>query len=350
MTSLRLGNIAAPPRLRERMCALLLMETRNGGEVTRLLARNDRLLEPLIVARDDEARRSALGTILDVHARPVIARVVASYRTPESAIGAAEAEDITSTVLLRLVGRLQTVAEDEAEAILSLADFTATLTYNAIYDFLRRRNPERTRLKNRVRYVLTRDPRFRTWTTARGIVCELGSSAPRMRWITRRLEPERMADAIETILREEKRPLLVDEIVSALAELWNVVDTRPVELTSDAPDPARTHAIHLEKRQYLQMLWREIQELREPQRAALLLNLRDADGGNANVLFIFAGIATFDEVAAAIGITSAELTELWAGLPLDDVGIAARLGLTRQQVINLRKAARARLSRRMGQP
>jgi len=34
-------------------------------------------------------------------------------------------------------------------------------------------------------------------------------------------------------------------------------------------------------------------------------------------------------------------------LPLEDAAIAERLGLTRQQVINLRKSARARLARRM---
>ena len=34
---------------------------------------------------------------------------------------------------------------------------------------------------------------------------------------------------------------------------------------------------------------------------------------------------------------------------LDDLSIARQLGLTRQQIINLRKSARARLSRRLGE-
>ena len=42
-----------------------------------------------------------------------------------------------------------------------------------------------------------------------------------------------------------------------------------------------------------------------------------------------------------------ELAGMWNSLPLDDRGIAERLGITRQQVINLRKSARARLARRM---
>ena len=46
-------------------------------------------------------------------------------------------------------------------------------------------------------------------------------------------------------------------------------------------------------------------------------------------------------------MTLEEFGEIWNELPLDDKRIAALLGLTRQQVINLRKSARERLTRRM---
>jgi hypothetical protein len=332
---------------------------RDVHDGSRLMAVNDPLLAPLIRARDDEARRVAIGAVLVTHARPVIERVLARYGGSDSAIGRAEAEDLAGTVMLRLVQRLQNVADDPEWAIASLVDFTATLTFNAVYDVLRRRYPERTRLKNRVRYVLLRDRRFRTWTTEHGAVCALASwdahdniaELPRPAWTTRRrVEPERVADAVEALLVAAGRPVLVDDLVRSLAEEWQIVDKPPLPVTPAAADPARTHSVRLETRQYLQSLWREILELRGPQRAALLLNLRDADGGNAVALFVFAGIATFDEIAAAMELTPERLTELWASLPLDDLAIAERLGLTRQQVINLRKAARARLGRRMGQP
>jgi hypothetical protein len=45
-------------------------------------------------------------------------------------------------------------------------------------------------------------------------------------------------------------------------------------------------------------------------------------------------------------MTADDLAGLWHELPLDDRRIAERLAVTRQQVINLRKAARARLARR----
>jgi hypothetical protein len=57
-------------------------------------------------------------------------------------------------------------------------------------------------------------------------------------------------------------------------------------------------------------------------------------------------VASFREVAGALETTPPDLAELWNRLPLEDLEIAARLGLDRQQVINLRSTARERLVRR----
>ena len=110
-------------------------------------------------------------------------------------------------------------------------------------------------------------------------------------------------------------------------------------------DPAPTADTILEHRDALEVLWREIRRLPRPQRAALLLNLRDADGGNAVALLVLLGVATFEAVAAAIGIAPEALASVWSTMPLDDLEIGRQLGLSRQQVINLRKAARRRLER-----
>jgi hypothetical protein len=58
------------------------------------------------------------------------------------------------------------------------------------------------------------------------------------------------------------------------------------------------------------------------------------------------GVASFREVAEALETTPEELAGLWNRLPLEDLEIATRLGLERQQVINLRCTARERLARR----
>jgi hypothetical protein len=64
-------------------------------------------------------------------------------------------------------------------------------------------------------------------------------------------------------------------------------------------------------------------------------------------MFPAAGVATIAQVAAVVEVPLDELAALWPDLPLDDNTIAARLGGTRQQIINLRKSARDRLARRL---
>ena len=102
----------------------------------------------------------------------------------------------------------------------------------------------------------------------------------------------------------------------------------------------------MERRSYLQRLWSEIVLLPPSQRAALLLNLRDLQEG-VIVLLPLTGVATIRQIAEAVAIPPEEFARLWNDLPLDDAAVAVRLGVTRQQVINLRKSARARLARRM---
>src|SRR5688572_12240475 len=140
-----------------------------------LVTANDPLLRPLIVAASDEERRAALETIVTTHVLPVIRRIVQRTSYRDRSLRVQDAEDVTSTVVLRLVQRLQRVTFGGDEAIEQLVDFTATSTYNVIHDFLRRHFPERERLKNRVHYVLTHDDRFRRLRSAAGPACTLAS-------------------------------------------------------------------------------------------------------------------------------------------------------------------------------
>jgi len=100
-------------------------------------------------------------------------------------------------------------------------------------------------------------------------------------------------------------------------------------------------------REEVELLWNEVLELPPKQRAALLLNLRDAAGRNALEILVFTNIASIDAIANATGITPEKLSEIWNELPLNDKAIASTLGQTRQQIINLRKSARERLARRI---
>ncbi|HYH07644.1 MAG TPA: hypothetical protein VEK11_11365 [Thermoanaerobaculia bacterium] len=322
----------------------------SGRDTARLLAANDPLLAPLILAATDEERRQALEFVLVAHARPIVSRVIARYRSSDRLLRGDEAEDITGSVMLRLVRKLQSAAIDADEAVECLEDFAATLSFNAIYDFMRHRFPERTRLKNRIRYVLTRDERFRMWSAAAGTLCalvhEVDGPPQQVRACRGRLDREQVGDALETLLKAAGGPVSVSDIVAFLADHWNVTDSRARDVSMDVPVEMNPGA-ELESREYLETLWREIRSMRPQHRAALLLNLRDGDGGNAVALFVLLGITTIEEVAEAIEIPLERLAELWGQLPLDDLKIASMLGLTRQQVINLRRSARERLARRM---
>lgn len=286
---------------------------------------------------------SSLETTVEqevARARPVVERVVARYQ--HHALRHDEAEDIVATVLLRLVRRLQT------EGIESVTDFAATLTFNAVYDFMRSRYPEWTRLKNRLRYVLSRDARFRMWSAPAGVLCATEAVVDRPRAAIPAIElppADRFEEALHLLLSAAGGPLLLDDVVALLAEQWNVreLPRRPALTAVEPTDQVRD----LESREYLEELWRQIQDLAGPHRAALLLNLRDGDGGNALALLVHLGIATTQQIAHAIGVPLERLAQLWSELPLDDRTIAAMLAMNRQQVINLRRTARERLARRM---
>jgi hypothetical protein len=160
-----------------------------------------------------------------------------------------------------------------------------------------------------------------------------------------RLDPHAPGDAMVSMFRAAGAPLLVDDVVHFLFDQWEVHAPRRVDVAAlTAPDPSP--ALQAETKQYLRVLWQEVLQLPQAQRAALLLNLRDSEGRNAAALLVLLGVTDLDELGQTMGI-GCRLAVIWSQLPLDDLSIGAMLGVTRQQVINLRKSARARLARRM---
>lgn len=320
-------------------------------DVESLLAANDPLLERLIAAPTEAERHAELEAVLLEHVVPVVRRIVRRHQYSDRLLTTQDAEDIVSAVVVRLVRKLQRVPFERIEAIDRLEDFAAASTFNAIRDFLRVHFPERARLQRRVRYLLASDGRFRTWPAAAGTACGLAewdetaeTCAPAASWTHH--DPERMGDAVESLLRLSGGPLLIAAVVRVLAGAWKIADERPTG-DEEAVDAGVSQAGALESRERLAALWRETQALPAPQRTALLLHLRDVDGGSAIALFPLLGVASLDDVAAAIDVPLQRLAKLWPRLPLDDLAIAAILDVSRQKVINLRLAARQRLARRL---
>lgn len=316
-----------------------------------VLLDTDGRLHALLRAEGSAVDREIEQIVLD--ARPLIDAILSRYRRSESLLPPEDADDLRATIHLRLLERLRAFRSDARVPIQNFQSYVATLTYNAVSDFMRAQFPERARLKKRVRYALTADARLAMWHAEEGVAAGLAEWAGRADVSSQRLTtaapldatPADTAQAILEVLREVRQPVLVDRLVDHLHERWRGRPPTPVdaEIAASHDD----HAARLEDRDFARVLWEEIRQLRAGQRKALLLNLRY--GGDLDIItvLVMSGIATFAELAETLEMSYGELMTVWSDLPLDDGRIAEMLQLTRQQVINLRKAARDRLSRRM---
>lgn len=350
----------------------------------------DELLLPFINASDEAEAERQLSLLLTEHAEPTVARVIrhkagAARAHSRRADEFARTEDVRGEVMLQLVVRLRNFRADHATR--PIADFNAYVAaaaYNAYDRHISRMYPQRRRLKNGLRYLLTHRGGFALWQTADGAwVCGFDHWRPGARGAEvsaygslqqLREDPRAFArgasderhwhdrkhayELLSAVFEWAGVPVELDLLTGVVADWWNVTDEE-VELDAvrdsgggdgaaeqvAASQPAA--AAEVESRMHLKRLWDEIVELPPRQRAALLLNLRDEGGRGIVDLWIIVGIVTPEALAEALNLEARAFAELWKELPLDDNRIAAHLGLTRQQVINLRKSARERLARRL---
>ncbi len=160
-----------------------------------------------------------------------------------------------------------------------------------------------------------------------------------------------LAELARQILERLPRGIGFNALTALVSRLAGIRDApESAGATGENPaesvaDPAPAAAERLELREHVALLWREIRELPERQRAALLLHLRTTHGA-ALWLIADLGVARFGELADCLAMEDGKLAEIRNRLPLEDAEIAGRLGLARQQIVNLRQAARQRLARR----
>ncbi len=294
--------------------------------------------------------------LLAERAEKTIRRVIAQRFRP-GRIGILrddEREDLGASAMLRVLQRLRSETDPDGASIVNFENYVATVTLHTCDDLVRERLPRRTAAKNRLCYVLIHDAQFAQWTIDGEVVCGLASWRD-TRTISRgvSIDPVRhlagdrdVRRLLRAIFLAAQKPVELEAVVNIAAELWQMNDP-PAVMLEDARHLA-TNAVtsQIEDRQFLEHLWREIRLLNRQQRAALLLNLRD-DSGSATELFPLLGVASVDEIADLVGLSANSFAGIWPDLPIEDLRIAAILGVSRQQVINLRKAARDRLRRRM---
>ncbi len=346
----------------------------------------DMLLQRFLSEEDPAAAQVCLEGLLSDHVEPVVRDITRYNLHRNSTFGRSyelqDEEDIGSEVVLHLLARLRELRKSRAQSpIENFRGYVAATTYNVYYKYVRMKYPSRWRVKNRIRYLLNHGHDFVMWKgEGQGFLCGLAMwRRPREREDTTRadqppllnefvqsLAPGKSAwqmnleELIRVFLAWHGRPIHLDELVGIVVELQGIREPQRVQSQVEEgeegagvsvcellPDPSVDIASTVERRFYLELLWKEICRLPQRQRVALLLNLRDARAGDALILFTLTGIASLRRIAEVIEMPAEQLVPLWNKLPLEDAAIATLLGITRQQVINLRKSARERLARRM---
>jgi RNA polymerase sigma factor (sigma-70 family) len=339
----------------------------------------DILLLPFLQAAAKEDEELLLSRLFEEHINPVIRQILrlkmqwyfdpgqGGYRDPDM-------DEAYHEIQLHLLRRLLDFKRHpDDKSLTNLRSYVAASARNACDEYLRRKFPQRRKLKDKIRYCLTSRAGLALWKEgnrgwlsglaewegAAQVAVDTQPLSVLMETLSVRLRnvaPERleMDELLTTVFRIVGRPLELDQLTAAVAKLLGVEDAQATPFdegtnspSERVPNPQASPDTLLEQRQLLEELWREIQLLPRAQRVALLCNLRSPQGISVITLFPATQVATFEQLAEALEIPPEEFEVLWSRLPLDDLSIAEYLKISRQQVINLRRSARDRLQRRL---
>jgi len=323
-------------------------------------AKSAELLRAYLEAGDAAAAERAMGQLL-AQAEPLIEAIVRSKLGRSRSADPADVEDVCSDAAVALISRLGEFRNaPEGPTLAEFEAFTAVIAYRACSAFFRRARPEFHRLRNRLRYLLETQKGLAIWEDGQGVWwCasertrrrEDQRSAARLRLeaslTSGRRVPADPVAAVNETLDYAGGPVPFDDLAHVMASVWNVQDKAPPAEAAEIACPAPSAETSLEQRQWVEQLWREIGELPPRQRSALLLNLHDQAGESVTTLLAVTRVASLVDIAKALEMTVESFAGIWRELPWSDLRIAGLLGITRQQVINLRKCARERLCRRM---
>lgn len=337
----------------------------------------DQLLLAFIEAVDEEQADRCLTSLIFEHAVPIVKEILGSslrfHFNTNGTASTQDASDLFNDIIANLLSRLRYIRSDRPQgAIADFRGYIAATAYNACNLYLRQKYPRRSRLKNRLRYLVSHDADFALWSIdVSGLMCglakwrEADEAAPQRELEKIRQDPiewihsaglqsigtnrGQLSNLLHALFDSCGGPIKLDEVVNLVAEICREKDQpdEPLDTLMNLAAPRLDFDTILEQQHVLGLLWQEVCQLPRRQRVALLLNFKDPRGRDLLSLLPYTRTATITEIAAAMEIPLGVFLTLWNTLPLDDVRIAALLGATRQQVINLRKCARERLERRL---
>ena len=335
------------------------------------------LLSNFIFTADGHESEAALAELFSSLIEPKISSILrqkmnVSLSGNDDSLNNQDALDLAAEVktrLLPVLHRIRQSSNSNGRGIESLDAYIRTVVLNTYRQFLHEKYPRRLRLKNKIRYVVNNSSEYAFWPDGDGrYVCGAAawekSQAHRPSFDDDFVaglrgsmggsgdidNNKRIIALIGTIFRHAGTPISLDYLVSIVAYVLGLKD--PVAVY-DADETLNAYAasapdleVQIEDKISLEHLWIEIRLMPVRHRTALLLNLRGEHDENVLAFLPVLRIASIRQIAEALEMETRELAEMWSRLPLDDNAIAKQLGLTRQQVINLRQSARMNLRRK----
>lgn len=349
------------------------------------LGRGRDLLKQFLDADPGREEEAALERLLEGVVPVVDATIRRKLGHSSSGQEHEDFQDIRGDALLALIDRLQELRRGTRdEDISDLFAYARAVASSAFGAFLYRRKPQWRRTAHKVRYILEgrsyasgfalwEDSRtgrrlagYAGWrgqgesTQAKG-VCSDDSPVGiwRQKFVRKALgnrDPSEfdLEELLAKILDWLGGPVTLESLAEIVVTLRGDVATseiREAELAPQGESRASAGAIEMarsandvasnvEAGELLRWLWREIQELPDGQRKALLLSM----GGSAALAAALVA-SDLEALATSVGLSLAQLPEALKDSS-SDRAIARQLELTVRDVINLRKTARERLVRR----
>lgn len=319
------------------------------------------LFNAYLAEQNPDQAEAFLGELVVSHVEPLASRVVGFRLRRHSSTHQNQIEDVASEAVVSFLLHMGDLRKGRVAPVANLDSFVAMLAARACNDYFRRAHPAFHSLRNKLRYLFERYPDLARWKDPdSGIwLCGLaGWQEPEKRSRPAVLDLDRMAeldtgasklhpaDQLAQLFLKINAPIPFNDLALLMARLWNIKESAvETEEEREIADSGRPVDVTLAQKQWLAALWKRIGDLSRNQRAALLLNLRGPEGSCGASLLVSTGVATIRQLAHAAGFSDTEFAGIWERLPLSDLEIAGLLALTRQQVINLRKCARAKLTR-----
>ncbi len=312
----------------------------------------DSMLRYLLDSRDENERERRLEEILSERASPLVWETIhrrLGHSTKHGG-GVPDPEDVYQSVILLLMQKLRAMISDPAANEIEVFDqYVRRIASNVCYSYLRQKAPERFRLKNNLRYQLTRRPELAIWLgEGETLFCGL-ADWPRESRST--LEVKELLDRVMTrpdaplgdlvveIFKQIGAPIELDDLVEIVATLQGIKDPKHESLESGDPDLPLQLADECQQadewlmsRERVWQVWELQRQYPPKQRLAICLKFTDSSGNTLWNLLWDTGLLTPRGIAEELGIPLNELMYLWRQMPVRNADIAAYLGITPRQV------------------